>query len=160
MFDKIIYYTNAKGGQGFDILLECNSFKSFNVFLNATEKAVQISSPDCEPIFLEGCDFDKKIISLIKDGYSNEGEEDISDYDTTDWEIFYTNSKADDYLIDYIEIDVENKRYSIAKDEKDYITGGYDLFGNPVKSSYMSREAFRMLIKGFKTSNYTEIKEE
>ena len=64
MFDKIIYYTNAKGGQGFDILLECNSFKSFNVFLNATEKAVQISSPDCEPIFLEGCDFDKKISIL------------------------------------------------------------------------------------------------
>ena len=156
----VIYYTNAKSGQGFDILAECNSFKSFDVFLNATEKAVQKASPDCEPIFMERCDFDEKITLLIKAGYSKGNDEDISDYDTTDWEIFYTNSKADDYLIDYIEIDVENKRYSIAKDEKDYITGGYDLFGNPINTSYMSREAFRMLIKGIKASNYTEIKEE
>ena len=154
-----VYYAKAKSGQGFDILSEGNSLKNFDVFLNATEHAVQKASPNCEPIFLERCDFDEKIILLIKKGYSKMYEEDISDYDTTDWEIFYTDSKVNDYLIEYIKIDVENKRYAVSQNKKDYITGGCDIFGNQICSSYVSREVFKLLIKGIKASNYTEIKD-
>ena len=63
----------------------------------------------------------------------------------TKWEMFYTNSKNDEDLVDQISIDVRNKRYVLDTDAPDMVTDGYDENDEPIESNYVSRFVFDII---------------
>ena len=76
-----------------------------------------------------------------------------------EWEMFYTDSKNDEYLVDQVSIDVKNKRYMLEIDANDMVTDGYDELGNEIRSTYVIREVFDIIISGLKQKNYIELVE-
>ena len=73
------------------------------------------------------------------------------------WELFYTDAKGtstEDDLVDQVEIDVVNKRYDFYEDASYLVTDGYCDDGEPIESTYVSREVFDMLLDALKRNGY------
>jgi len=82
-----------------------------------------------------------------------------------DWEMFYTDSKNNEDLVDQVSIDKANKRYVLDIDADILVTDGYDEEMNEVESFYVSRFIFDIIIdalkqKGFKQQVWQETDEE
>ena len=74
----------------------------------------------------------------------------------TEWEMFYTESKGNDELVDQISIDEKNKRYMLEINAHDEVTDGYDEKGNEVVSWYVSRLVFDIIVKGIEERGFVK----
>lgn len=78
----------------------------------------------------------------------------------TKWEMFYTDSKNNEDLVDQISIDADNKRYVLDIDAEDWVTDGEDENGNEIYSNYVSRYMFDLILKAIKENGFVELKAE
>ena len=72
------------------------------------------------------------------------------------WEMFYTESKNDEDLVDQVSIDTKNKRYVLDIDADYLVTDGYYEDDEPICSIPISRFVFDLIIKGLKTDGFIE----
>lgn len=77
---------------------------------------------------------------------------------TNDWEMFYTESKKDDELVDQISIDSVNKRYILDLNANSLVTDGCDKAGNEINSIYVSRFVFDLICEGVKNKEFKKVR--
>ena len=165
------YYTNAKGGQGFDVLMCHENNKVYDLYYNVQSKSY-LDNLWCDLVYLEMTDFENKIESLNKSRYKMDDCIDAFDYNPNRWTCFYTDSVVDDNIddeycdeddyykyVDQIEIDLERKEYILYLNADDRITDGYDMFNNDMFSTYIEREIFDLIVEGVKSKGYKCIHE-
>ncbi len=76
----------------------------------------------------------------------------------TKWEMFYTDSKKNEDLVDQISIDVKNKRYILDVNLEYWMTEGYDEQENDVVGiGYVSRFVFDIILKAIKDMGFKQI---
>lgn len=75
-----------------------------------------------------------------------------------DWEMFYTDSKNNEDLVDQVSIDKGNKRYVLDIDADILVTDGYDEEMNDMDSTYVSRFIFDIIVKGLEENNFRKLK--
>ncbi len=140
----------------FEIAMIDNKHKTYTLCLNCYEPELDFLEETIIPTMLDESTFDKTLSSLKKDceiDFSKQAEE--------SFERFYTNSKRNREKVDAIEINVEYKKCNVFINYDDQITDGYDEFGIPVYSTYVSRFVFDALLNaldsnGFKKQIYKE----
>ena len=76
---------------------------------------------------------------------------------TTEWEMFYTDSKNYEDLVHQISIDIENKRYVLDINAEIWVTDGEDENGNEIYSNYVSRFIFDLILKSLKELGFVEL---
>lgn len=160
----VIYYTNAKSGRGFDVLMYHENNKFYDLYYNVQSMSY-LDNLERELVYLEMADFENKIECLKKSRYKMDACIDAFDYDPNRWCRFYTNSvnnddnsdgDDDDYYeyVDQIEIDLKRKEYVLYLNEDDRITDGYDMFDNEIYSTYLERDIFDLILEGVKSKGY------
>ena len=169
------YYTNAKSGQGFDVLMYHENNKFYDLYYNVQSKSY-LDNLWCDLVYLEMADFENKIESLKKSRYKMDDCIDAFDYNPYRWNRFYTtsvvdddiNDDGDDYYDDYddddyddcykcvdqIEIDLKRREYVLYLNADDRITDGYDMFYNEMFSTYLDREIFDLVVEGIKAKGF------
>ncbi len=73
------------------------------------------------------------------------------------WEDFYTDSRNDEDLVDYININTKKKQYILYNDVDDLVTDGYDMDDNYDSAMEVSREIFDIIVAGVKEKRYTRL---
>ncbi|MBQ2809732.1 MAG: hypothetical protein IJF11_02440 [Clostridia bacterium] len=141
--------TKRKNGS-FDIAMIDYKYKVYTLCLNCEESTIYYLDCEINPDIFDESIFDDMISTLKK-----QDEIDFSRYGEEVFERFYTHSKINDLYVDMIEIDVKNKRSHIYINHDDRITDGYDEFGEPIYSNYVSRFIFDILSNAIKTSDFT-----
>ena len=77
------------------------------------------------------------------------------------WEMIYTDSDndEDEFLVDNLTIDMENKRYILDVGVDDCITDSVDENGEPYGcSSYVSKKFFNFVLQALKDANFKQAK--
>ena len=74
-----------------------------------------------------------------------------------DWEMFYTDSKNNEDLVDQISIDKSNKRFVLDIDADILVTDGHDEEMNDFSSYYVSRFVFDIILEGLEKNNYKKL---
>ena len=72
------------------------------------------------------------------------------------WEMFYTNSKNNEDLVDQISIDTKNKRYILDIDADIIVTDGEYEDGTEIYSLYISRYMFDLIVAEIKNRGFVE----
>ena len=72
------------------------------------------------------------------------------------WEMFYTNSKNNEDLVDQISIDIKNKRYILDIDADIIVTDGEYEDGTEIYSLYISRYMFDLIVEEIKNRGFVE----
>ena len=155
-YNQSVYYTGAKNGSAFDILVCYEDEKQYDIFLNSKYNDACCSIYDSVPICLKKRDFKNKIEELKNLGYKNGDTTDLSNYEYDMWESFYTESKIDNNLVDLIKIDKKGKRYTLCLNKDEDITEDYDIFGNEIYSTYVNRNVFNWIVDGVVSEGYTK----
>ena len=139
--------TESKETNGYDIaIIEGNSYTLYRSY---KERNINVFDDDSYSFYLDRRSFDKRLKDLhLKKEYNLYG------YDPDKWTCYYTSAVGSEDLVDQIEIDIKGKEYRLYKNEENYITDGYDEFGFPQFSSYVSRLVFDILVSGIKEKNF------
>ena len=74
-----------------------------------------------------------------------------------EWEMFFTDSKQNDELVDQISINVSNKTFLLDTNAQDLVTDGYDENDQPIVSYYVSRFMFDLIVESIKAKGFKEI---
>jgi hypothetical protein len=76
------------------------------------------------------------------------------------WEMIYTEADSDDeFLVDNLTIDMENKRYILDISVDGCITDSIDENGEPYGcSSYVSKKLFNFVLQALKDANFKQAK--
>lgn len=72
------------------------------------------------------------------------------------WEMFYTDSKNNEDLVDQISIDTKNKRYILDIDADIIVTDGEYEDGTEIYSLYISRYMFDLIVEEIKNRGFVE----
>ena len=72
------------------------------------------------------------------------------------WEMFYTESKNNEDLVDQISIDTKNKRYILDIDADIIVTDGEYEDGTEIYSLYISRYMFDLIVAEIKNRGFVE----
>lgn len=72
-------------------------------------------------------------------------------------ELFYTDSKTNEDLVDQIKIDVANKTFVMYINADINITDGEDENGEEIYSLYVSRFVFDLIVQGVKEKDFKQI---
>lgn len=72
------------------------------------------------------------------------------------WEMFYTDSKNNEDLVDQISIDTKNKRYILDIDADLIVTDGEYEDGTEIYSLYISRYMFDLIVEEIKNRGFVE----
>ena len=133
----------------FEIAMIDEKYKTYTLCINCFEPEFDFLEEEIIPTLLDESTFEKTLLPLKK-----ECEIDFSKQDEERFERFYTDSKSNSEKVDAIEINVEYKKCNIFIDYDDLITDGYDEFGLPVQSIYVSRFVFDALLNALDLNNF------
>ena len=73
--------------------------------------------------------------------------------------IFYTTSDTNNSLINQIKIDEKSQKYVLSLNADENITYEYDVFGQEIYSTYVSRRVFDLILDGVKSKGYKKLDE-
>ena len=145
--------TESKETNGYDIAII--EGKSYTLYRGCKDCSINIFDEYECSFYLDRRSFDKRLKDLhLKNEYN------LCGYEPNKWTCYYTSAVGSEDLVDQIEIDIKGKEYRLYKNEENYITDGYDEFGFPQFSSYVSRLVFDILVSGIKEKNFKLSEEE
>lgn len=143
------FYTESKK-QGYDIIYVDSRQKSYSLYLNYKDYDVDLYGE--EPKHISRDEFDKLLNS-----YEKYEEFDLTGYDPNSYERFYRDCHNSEDNVDLIEINAVKKEYALSLDVDEMNTDGYDLIGNPICSTYVSKTVFDVIVAGVKANGFKEV---
>lgn len=145
--------TESKETDGYDVaIIDGDGYTLYRGYKNCNVNI--LDEYECS-FYLDRQEFEETLQGLhLRNEYNMVG------YDPDQWNCFYTRAVGSEDLVDQIEIDEKNKEYRIHINERDWVTDGYDEFGIPQNSSYVSRFVFDVIVEGIKEKNFKLSREE
>lgn len=148
---KSTFYTQSKT-KGYDIIHIDQRYYSYSLFLNYKDCDVFLYGEKPQRISREKFD---KLLST----YKKYEVFDLSNYDPDNYESFYSESDWDCYTVDIININVATKEYTLEENVDDMYTDGYDIIGNEVFSTDVSKFVFDAILEGIKLQGFKEVEQ-
>lgn len=144
-------YTNSKIGDGYDIVEIDTKMKKYTLYLNYKDSCINVRGEVAK--FISRKKFDRLLSSFIENEVF-----DLSGYDPDRYERFYRSCPFSEFDVDTIVIDFANKEFTVEYCADERSTDGYDIIGNEIFYTYLSKSSFSALLQGLKAKGFKEVK--